>query len=169
MEKNNFRKMIYISCFSIVALCSFLTTQTQWFKQLNLKRVSSLDTKAGKSTRTPSSANKTSKENNEPEENLKSYTYTRDDDDGPRRRQMQEDANSVCRSRSAVKNAANTYDDYIWKCNHPPYGVRYTDCNQYNANQMASQVRQIADQRDENEIAFVRKWRVDPTREVSCY
>ena len=83
--------------------------------------------------------------------------------------EKQEDMNIICRSRSAVKIASSSYDDYIWKCNNPPYGVRYTDCSQYNANVMANQVRQIANQRIENELALSRKWKIDPTRDVTCY
>lgn len=83
--------------------------------------------------------------------------------------ELQQDANTICRSRGSVQNAANTYDNFVYKCNHPPYGVRYTDCNQYNVDQMGYEVKRIVANRNTNEIDFVQKWGSDRLRAISCY
>jgi hypothetical protein len=82
--------------------------------------------------------------------------------------ELQSDANTVCRSRGAVAQAASVYQQFLNTCNGP-YGGQYYDCTQGNANSMASQVRAVADQRDRNEQDFATKWGSASLREISCY
>jgi hypothetical protein len=85
------------------------------------------------------------------------------------KRELQHDMNAVCKNRGLVKYAASEYDNYVWKCNNPPYGVRYVDCYQSLADQMAGQVRKIASIRDNTEEEFVAKWGSSVFRTIICY
>ena len=87
---------------------------------------------------------------------LEAVTHDREKQN--RRYELQEDANVVCRSRSAVKNGASYYDEFVWKCNHPPYGVHYTDCNQYNVDQIGRELQGMINRRNDNEYSFAEKW-----------
>ena len=157
--------LLYTFSLVLIMTGAYLISKTHWYSKFKNTQTLGESKESFKTSRQPSSATKSDqKKDDEP-----SLWSRRSYEGESRRTEMQSDANTICRSRSAVKLAANTYDEYIWKCNNPPYGVRYTDCNQYSADSMATQVRQVANQRDLNELSFAKKWGVDPAVEVRCY
>jgi hypothetical protein len=84
------------------------------------------------------------------------------------RAEMELDANGICRNRAIVSQAGARYEQFLAICNGSSGGY-YSDCTQYQANMMASEVRGLATQRDRNEDDFATKWGSAALSTVSCF